>query len=221
MNIFVITLKRELKLISKHPSQVVNPLLFFIISISLFPLAISPEPELLKSIAPGLIWVAAMLAVLLSLPHLFYFDYENGSLEQMLLSRHSITVLILAKISAHWLSSGLPIILITPLLSMLLFLDSSSTEVLLLSLLLGTPSLSLIGTIGAALTVSLKNTGILLSLMILPLYIPILIFAVSAVNYTQQALNISGQLYFLGFILCLSLLLALLLTKFALMISLE
>lgn len=221
MNIFFITLWRELKVVVNHPSQIFNPLLFFVIIIALFPLAISPEAAVLSEIAPGIIWVCATLAVLLSLNHLFYFDYENGTLEQMVSSRHSLSWLVLAKITAHWLSTGLPILLISPLLSLLLFLDTASTKVLLLTLLLGTPSLSLIGTIGAALTVSLKNSGMLLSLMILPLYIPVLIFATSAVSYQQQNLNFDGQLYFLAFILSLSLIVVPFISEMALKISLE
>ena len=221
MNIFFIALRRELKIIVHHPSQIVNPLLFFVIIITLFPLAISPESSQLSIIAPGIIWVSAILSVLLSLNNLFYFDYENGVLEQMASSPHSLSLLIFAKVTAHWLSTGIPILLISPLLGVLLFLDNDSLKVLFLTLLLGTPSLSLIGVIGAALTVSLKNTGILLSLITLPLYIPVLIFAVSAISYSQQNLNFDGQLYFLAFILSLSLLLSPLLSKMAIKINLE
>lgn len=221
MNIFILSLKRELSTVINNPSYALNPLLFFVISVSLFPLAISPEADVLSQIAPGVIWVCAMLAVLLSLGNLFYYDYENGSLEQIVMSKHSLTLLVLSKITAHWLLTGLPIIVISPLLAILLFLDKASTQTLLITLLIAMPSLSLIGAIGAALTVSVKNSGILLSLMILPLYIPILIFGVSAISHTQQGLNFAGQLYFLGFITVLSLLIAPFISKMAIKINLE
>ncbi len=221
MNIFILSLKRELSTVINNPSYALNPLLFFVISVSLFPLAISPEADVLSQIAPGVIWVCAMLAVLLSLGNLFYYDYENGSLEQIVMSKHSLTLLVLSKITAHWLLTGLPIIIISPLLAILLFLDKASTQTLLITLLIAMPSLSLIGAIGAALTVSVKNSGILLSLMILPLYIPILIFGVSAISHTQQGLNFAGQLYFLGFITVLSLLIAPFISKMAIKINLE
>lgn len=221
MNIFILSLKRELSTVINNPSYALNPLLFFVISVSLFPLAISPEADVLSQIAPGVIWVCAMLAVLLSLGNLFYYDYENGSLEQIVMSKHSLTLLVLSKITAHWLLTGLPIIVISPLLAILLFLDKASTQTLLITLLIAMPSLSLIGAIGAALTVSVKNSGILLSLMILPLYMPILIFGVSAISHTQQGLNFAGQLYFLGFITVLSLLVAPFISKMAIKINLE
>lgn len=221
MTIFLTAVWRELKIMIHHPAQIINPLLFFIIVVALFPLAVSPESNQLSLIASGVIWISAMLAVLLSLNHLFYFDYENGVLEQMAISPYSLNTLIMAKIFAHWISTGLPILIISPLLGILLFLDNKSSEVLLLTLLLGTPSLSLIGAMGASLTVSLKNTGILLSLIILPLYIPVLIFAVSAVKHAQQGISFSGQLYFLAFIFSLSLLISPWISKMAIKINLE
>jgi heme exporter protein B len=182
MNIYLQTLMRDLNSAIRNLSSILNPLLFFIISISLFPLAISPEASTLSQIAAGIIWVASMLAVLLSLNSLFHHDFDNGILEQMLISHHSLPLLILSKIVAHWLLTGVPIILLSPLLGVFLFLDDESIKVLMLTLLLATPSLSLIGAIGASLIVSIKNSGMLLSLLILPLYIPILIFASSAVS---------------------------------------
>jgi heme exporter protein B len=173
VNIYTQTLKRDLKIAIRNPSRVLNPLLFFIISVSLFPLAISPESSTLSQIASGIIWVASMLSVLLSLNNLFYYDFENGILEQMIISHHNLPLLILAKTTAHWLLTGLPIVLISPLLGGLLFLDFSAIKILMLSLLLATPSLSLIGAIGASLIVGIKNSGMLLSLLIIPLYIPI------------------------------------------------
>ena len=142
-------------------------------------------------------------------------------LEQMLTSKHPLLLITISKISMHWLLTGIPMIIASPLLASMFFLDSSSIQMLMITLLLGTPSLSLIGAIGAALTVHLKNSGMLLSLMILPLYVPLLIFAVSAVSYSSDGLEIAGQLYFLAFILVLSLIIAPVLTKFALKIVLE
>lgn len=221
MTVFIMVLKREFSLALKNPSYSLNPMLFFIISVSLFPLAISPEADMLSQIAPGIIWVCAMLSVLLSLNIMFYQDYDNGLLEQMLMSKHSTTLLVLAKITAHWLISGLPLILISPILAVILFLDGESIKILVITLLLGTPSLSLIGAIGAALTVHIRNSGMLIALIVLPLYIPILIFAISAIGYNSQGLAITGQLYFLAFIAALSLLIAPFITKIALKISLE
>jgi heme exporter protein B len=198
-----------------------NPLLFFVISVSLFPLAISPEPSTLSQIAAGIIWVASMLSVLLSLNTIFHNDFENGVLEQMAISHHSLPLLILSKIISHWILTGIPIILLSPLLGVFLFLDSKATLVLMTTLLLATPSLSLIGSIGASLIVSIKNTGMLLSLLVLPLYIPILIFASSAVSQSQFGLDITGQLYFLAAILVISFMTAPYVSAAAIKISLE
>ncbi len=205
----------------RKPSSFLNPLLFFIVSISLFPLAISPESHTLTNIGPGIVWVACMLSVLLSLNALFHYDYENGVLEQIVISSHSLPLILLAKITAHWLLTGLPIILLSPLIGVMLFMDIDSIYVLILTLLLATPSLSLIGTIGASLIVGIKNSGMLLSLLILPLYIPILIFATSAVSQTQFELSISGQLYFLATILLMSLMTSPFISSIALKISLD
>ncbi|RUA06270.1 MAG: heme exporter protein CcmB [Gammaproteobacteria bacterium] len=221
MNIYLQTFTRDLRSALRNSSSVLNPLLFFIIAISLFPLAISPEASTLSQIAAGIIWVASMLAVLLSLNTLFYNDFDNGVLEQMVISHHSLPLLILSKITAHWLLTGVPIILLSPLLGTLLFLDGESIKVMMLTLLLATPSLSLIGAIGASLIVSIKNSGMLLSLLILPLYIPILIFASSAVSQAQVGLEIDAQLYFLGAILVMSTMIAPFIGALALKISLE
>jgi len=221
MNIYLQTLKRDLRIAIRNPSSVINPLLFFVISVSLFPLAISPEASTLSQIAAGIIWVASMLSVLLSLNALFHNDFENGVLEQMAISHYSLPLLILSKIISHWILTGIPIILLSPLLGVFLFLDSDGIWVLMLTLLLATPSLSLIGSIGASLIVGIKNSGMLLSLLILPLYIPILIFASSAVSQAQFGLEITGQLYFLATFLVVSLLTAPYVSAVSLKISLE
>ncbi len=221
MNIYVQTFKRDLKIAIRNPSSVINPLLFFVISVSLFPLAISPEASTLSQIASGIIWVASMLSVLLSLNTLFHYDFENGVLEQMLVSHYSLPGLILAKTLSHWILTGIPIILLSPLLGTVLFLTPEGIEVLMLTLLLATPSLSLIGTIGASLIVGIKNSGMLLSLLVLPLYIPILIFASSAVSQAQFGMDIDQPLLFLASILIFSLMVAPFVSSLALKISLE
>ena len=205
----------------RNPSSFLNPLMFFVISISLFPIAISPEAQTLSSIAPGIIWVITMLSVLLSLNSLFHYDYDSGVLEQMVISHHSLPLILLAKTLAHWMLSGLPIIILSPFLGMALFINTEGIYILVLTLIIATPCLSLIGSIGASLVVGIKNSGMLLSLLILPLFIPILIFATSAVSQSQSNLPIDGQLYFLGFILILSLLITSFLSAISLKISLE
>ena len=215
------TLTRDLKMALRNPSSFLNPLMFFVISISLFPIAISPESQTLSSIAPGIIWVITMLSVLLSLNSLFHYDHDSGVLEQMVISHHSLPLILLAKTSAHWILSGLPIIVLSPFLGMALFINIEGIYILILTLIIATPCLSLIGSIGASLVVGIKNSGMLLSLLILPLYIPILIFATSAVSQSQSNLPIDGQLYFLGFILILSLLVTPFLSALSLKISME
>ena len=205
----------------RNPSSFLNPLLFFVISISLFPIAISPESQTLSNIAPGIIWVTVMLSALLSLNTLFHFDYENGILEQMVISHHSLALILLAKTTAHWILTGLPIILLSPLVGTVLFLDYESILILMLTLIIATPCLSLIGAIGASLIVGIKNSGMLLSLLVLPLYVPILIFGTSAVSQTQFNLPINGQIYFLSFMLVLSLITAPFISAYSLRISIE
>ncbi len=200
-------LKRDLLLTYRSPQTLINPPLFFIMVASLFPLAVSPAPALLAQLAPGIIWVGALLATLLSLDNLFQSDHNDGSLQQLVLSPASLSWLCLAKVVAHWLVSGFPLVLIAPLLGLLLHLSYNGVVALCLSLLIGTPLLSLLGAIGAALIVGLSAKGILLPLLVLPLYIPPLIFATSAVSAAQAGLSISGQLAFLGALLVLGLIL--------------
>jgi heme exporter protein B len=193
-NAFMLMLKRDLTIAMRHKDDVLNPLLFFIIVITLFPLGIGPEAQSLARIAPGVIWIAALLATLLSLDRLFKSDHNDGSLEQMLLSPYPTFLLVLGKITAHWLITGLPLIFIAPLLAVLLHLNEQSYIALLLTLLIGTPVLSLLGAVGVALTVGIKKGGVLLSLLVLPLYIPVLIFATSAIETASLDLPYSGQL---------------------------
>jgi len=205
---FALIVKRDLRIAFRHRDDIVNPLLFFIIVVTLFPLGVGPESTMLSRIAPGIIWVAALLSTLLSLDRLFKSDHADGSLEQMLLSPHPIFILVLAKIVAHWLLTGLPLILIAPLLAVLLHLQESSYIALMLTLLLGTPILSLLGAIGVALTVGIKKGGVLLSLLVLPLYIPVLIFATSAIDTAGMNLPYNGQLAIIAAIFFASLTLA-------------
>jgi heme exporter protein B len=221
MSVFYALLKRDLILANRRRAELANPLLFFIIVISLFPLGTSPESKVLQAIAPGIIWVAALLAAMLSLDSLFRSDFEDGSLEQLVLTPHSLPLLVLAKILAHWLVTGLPLLLIAPLLSVLLFLPNTAIFTLMITLLLGTPILSLIGAIGVALTVGLRRGSVLLSLLVLPLYIPVLIFAAGAINEAAQGFPVAGQLYFLAALLSLSLTLSPFAIASALRISLS
>jgi heme exporter protein B len=206
--LFLMTFKRDMVLAFRRKSELVNPLIFFLIVASLFPIGVSPEPNFLSQLAPGLLWVAALLATLLSMESLFKSDFEDGSLEQLLLSPQPLFLIVLSKVAAHWLMSGLALTLIAPLLGVMLFLPSEGMPGLMLSLLLGTPTLSLIGAIGAALTVGLRRGGVLISLLVLPLYIPVLIFGSSAVQAAVTGLPLSGYLALLGALLALALALA-------------
>lgn len=202
------TLKRDLTLMLRRRGAVLNPLVFFALVITLFPLGIAPDAELLAVIAPGLLWVAALLAALLSLDSLFRSDYDDGSLEQLLLAPQPLAALGLAKVAVHWLLTGLPLALMAPLLGVMLALPSGSYAVLALSLALGSASLSLIGAIGAALTVGLARGGVLLSLLVLPLYIPVLIFGTGAVQAAIVGDGVGAHLAILGALLAVALMLA-------------
>lgn len=201
---FVRQLRRDLLLAYRRRSDIANPLLFFVIVASLFPLGVGPSPQTLKMIASGVIWVVALLACLFACDGLFRSDYEDGSLEQLLLSPQPTFVLVLAKVFAHWCVSGLPLTLMSPLLGMMLFLPTQAFSSLLLSLGLGSLTLSFLGAIGAALTVSLRRSGVLMSLIILPLYTPVLIFGASAVQSAVDGFADAGQLAVLGAMLALS-----------------
>ncbi|PIW61241.1 heme exporter protein CcmB [Shewanella sp. CG12_big_fil_rev_8_21_14_0_65_47_15] len=205
---FFTLLQRDLKIAIRHRGDIFNPLLFFVMVVTLFPLGIGPEPQMLARVAPGIIWVAALLASMLSLERLFKADFSDGSLEQMLLSPQPLAILVLAKVLAHWILTGVPLIIIAPLLAVLLNLDSNSYGALIATLALGTPVLSLLGAIGVALTVGLRKGGVLLSLLILPLYIPVLIFATSAIDAAGMNLPYDGQLAIIGAMLIGSLTLA-------------
>lgn len=190
--------RRELLIAYRRQADVLNPLWFFIIVITLFPLSIGPDPNLLARISGGVIWVAALLSALLSLERLFRDDFQDGALEQMMLMPVPLPLVVIAKVISHWLLTGLPLLLISPLLAILLSLDFDTWLAVVVTLLLGTPTLSFIGAIGVALTVGLQKGGVLLSLLILPLYIPILIFATSAIDTAASGMPYSGQLAILA-----------------------
>jgi len=205
---FFAIIRRDLVLALRRRSELANPLLFFVLVITLFPLGIGAQPHLLKAIAPGIIWVSALLAAMLSLDSLFRSDFDDGSLEQILLSPYPPSILILGKIVAHWLVTGLPLLVVAPLLAVFLGMPDNSLGILLLTLLLGTPVLSLIGAIGVALTVGLRRGGMILSLLVLPLYIPVLIFASNAVEMSANGLPVTAQVNILIAFFLMSLVLA-------------
>jgi heme exporter protein B len=214
-------LKREIALALRQKGEVLTPLVFFVVIASLFPLGVGPESALLLRMAPGVLWVSALLAAMLSLQRLFAMDYADGSLEQMALSGTPLGLLVVAKALSHFLLSGLPLVLMAPVLGLQFGMEGRSLGILMLTLLLGTPTLSLIGSIGAALTLGVRGAGVLLSLLILPLYIPVLIFGAGAVEADVAGLGIGGHLSLLSALLVLSVFFAPLATTAALKISLE
>jgi len=218
---FALLLKRDLTLAFRQRSEMVNPLLFFVLVTALFPLGIGADPTLLRSIGPGIIWVAALLAAMLSLDSVFRSDFDDGSLEQYLLSAHPLSVLVLAKTIAHWLITGLPLLIVAPLLGVLLDLSGAGIWTLILTLALGTPVLSMVGAIGVALTVGLRRSGMILSLLVLPLYVPVLIFAANAVETASAGLPITAHLSLLTALLALACSLSPVATAAALKISLS
>lgn len=205
---FTSTLRRELLLAMRRPSDILNPLFFFFVVIALFPLGVSPRAEILETLAPGVVWVAALLAVLLSVDGMFRADQDAGALEQLLVAPVSLYVPLLAKVLAHWLLTGLPLVLAAPLLGYMLHLPTQAAGTLFWSLLLGTPTLTAIGAIGVSLTVGLRSGGILLALLVVPLYVPVLVFGAGAVSYAVRGLDVDGLLAILGAMLLASITLA-------------
>jgi heme exporter protein B len=175
-------IRRDLLLAWRRRSDVATAVLFFVIVVSLFPLAIGPEPNLLRTISPGVIWVAALLACMLSLTRTFESDHADGALDQMLLAATPLGVIVIARVFAHWLVSGLPLVVLAPVLALQFDLEPDLLPLLVTSLLLGTPVLSLVGAIGAALTLGLRGGGMLLALLVLPLYVPVLIIGAGALD---------------------------------------
>ncbi len=219
--IFRTILVRELTLGLRRKADMLMTLFFCVIVASMFPLAVGPETELLRTMGPGIIWVAALLASLLSLERLFGGDYADGTLEQMVISSHPLAMIVFAKVVAHWLLAGLPLVLISPLLALQYGLDGDEGLILVATLLIGTPILSLLGAVGAALTLGLRGGGVLISLLVLPLFVPVLIFGSAAVDDAAAGLSIEGHFSLLGAMLIAALILTPWAIASALRISIE
>lgn len=207
-NQLISLIKREISVVLRSQSEFIYPLAFFIIVTSLFPLAVTPDPIQLAFLAPGVIWVAVLLSILLSLNGFYQADYEEGGLEQLLLAGVSGSNIVIAKSLANWLVTGLPLVIIAPLIGFLFNMQSEANIVAMLSLLLGSVTLCFIGSIGMCLTLGLRNGGVLLTLLILPLFIPVLIFGASAVQAASVGVDYNGQIALLGALLILSIMLA-------------
>lgn len=218
---FLTVLKRDLLLALRRRSDIFTVLFFFVIVVSLFPLSIGSEQAILQKIAPGVVWVAALLASTLALERIFANDYADGTLEQMLMTPQPLSVLVFAKISAHWILTGLPLVLIAPLAGLQYHLPFSTISTLMLVLLIGTPVLSMIGAIGAALTLGLRGGGVLISLLVLPLYIPVLVYGAGAISASMQGDPTQAYYLLLSAFLLLALVFAPWATAAALRISVE
>ena len=201
---FSAIVRRDLRIALRRKGDALNVLVFFVLVASLFPFGVGPEPNQLRAIAAGVVWVGALLAALLSLPRLFAADYADGTLEQMLVSPQPLAAVVLAKIAAHWLSTGLPLALVAPLIGLQYGLPADALCILLASLLVGTPVLSLLGAAGAALTLGARGAGALIGLLLLPLYVPALVFGAGAVTAVMSGLNPSAHLSLLGALLAVS-----------------
>ncbi len=212
---------RDMKVAFRQRQDLLNPLLFFVMVVTLFPLGVSPEVSFLQEAGAGILWVAALLSVLLSLDHLFRHDFDDGTLEQLVLHPHPLFLLVLAKTLAHWVVTGLPLVLLTPVLGVMVHLNGNSIAILCLTLLIGTPVLSLIGAIGAALTLGLRSAGVLLSLLIIPLYIPVLIFGTGSVAAAAEGAPVSAYIALMAAFLALAVTLAPFAAAAALKISLS
>lgn len=216
-----LVIRRDMLLAMRRRADVMTTLVFFVMVVSLFPLGVGPEPELLRRMAPGVVWVAALLASMLSLGRMFSADYLDGTLEQMLLAPQPLPVVVAGKIFAHWMVSGLPLVLLAPVLGVQFGLPAGALGVLMLGLLLGTPVLSMIGAIGAALTLGLRGGGVLVSLLVLPLCIPVLIFGAGAVEAVTGGMSYTAHLSLLAALLLLAAAFAPWVTAHALRISME
>jgi heme exporter protein B len=212
---------RDLLIAARRRSDVLTTFFFFVIVVSLFPLGVGAQPEMLREIAPGVVWVAALLASMLSLPRMFDADYADGALEQLVLTPQPLTVMVLSKVLAHWLTTGLPLVLVGPLLGLQFGLPGDALIVMLVALLVGTPALSLIGAVGASLTLGVRGGGALTSLLVLPLYVPVLVFGAGAVSSTATGMTAAGHLSLLGAMSLAALVFSPWATALALRISLE
>jgi heme exporter protein B len=214
-------LKRDIRVALRRQSDVAAVFFFFIIAASLFPLGSGADLKLLSAMAPSVLWVTALLSCMLSLSRIFASDYADGTLEQMLLSNQPTVLIVLMKILAHWILSGLPLVLVAPLIGLQFNLSNEQLQVLAISLLMGTLALSLIGSIGAALTLGIRSTGVLIAILVLPLYIPVLVFGAGAVNALSIGMSPNGALSLLGAVLALALVFSPLASAAALRIALE
>jgi heme exporter protein B len=221
LHAFFTLIYRDIILAFRYSSDLVNPLIFFIIVVTLFPFAFGADTELLKKVTAGMLWIGALLAFSLSLDGIFRSDFEDGSMEQIVLSGHSLVLLTGAKIIAHWIVNGLPLILVAMIIGIILSLSGYVLQTLFITFLLGTPILSFVGSIAVALTVGLHNGGMLLSLLVLPLYIPVLIFSMLAVENAFSNFPATAEIYFLCGILVLSVTLAPIATASSLRIRLS
>ncbi len=212
---------RDLLIAARRRSDVLTTFFFFVIVVSLFPLGVGPEPDTLREIAPGVVWVAALLAAMLSLARMFGADYADGTLEQLVLTPQPLTLLVLSKVLAHWLTTGLPLVLMAPLMGLQFGLPGDVLMTLLVSLLMGTPALSLVGAVGAALTLGVRGGGALTAVLVLPLYVPVLVFGAGAVTASATGMGVSGHLSLLGAMSLAALVFAPWATAMALRISLE
>jgi heme exporter protein B len=212
---------RDLLIAARRRSDVLTTFLFFVIVVSLFPLGVGPEPAMLREIAPGVVWVAALLAAMLSLARMFGADYADGTLEQLVLTPQPLTLLVLSKVLAHWLTTGLPLVLVAPLLGLQFDLPGDALAILMVSLLIGTPALSLIGAVGASLTLGVRGGGALTALLVLPLYVPVLVFGAGAVTASATGMGVAGHLALLGAMSLVAMVFAPWATALALRISLE
>jgi len=219
--LLALVIRRDLLLAMRRRADVLTTLIFFVMVVSLFPLGVGPEMDMLRKMASGVVWVAALLASMLSLPRMFSADYADGTLEQMLLAPQSLSVLVLGKIVAHWMLSGLPLALIAPVLGLQFDMSAPALWTLVLALLLGTPVLSMIGAVGAALTLGLRGGGVLVSLLVLPLCIPVLIFGAGAVEAVTSGMSVVSNLSFLGAFMLFALVFTPFVAAQALRISME
>ncbi|HXU93720.1 MAG TPA: heme exporter protein CcmB [Gallionella sp.] len=220
-DLLVLVIRRDLVLAMRRRADVLTTLIFFVMVVSLFPLGVGPEMGMLRKMAPGVLWVAALLASMLSLGRLFAADHLDGTLEQMMLAPQSLSMVVLGKMVAHWMVSGLPLVLMAPVLGVQFDMSAPALGVLIVGLLLGTPILSMVGAIGAALTLGLRGGGVLLSLLVLPLCIPVLIFGTGAVEAVSTGLTAAPHLSLLGALLVLALAFTPWVTAQALRISME
>ena len=221
MNILLATMHRDLLMHCRRPADILNPLVFFLIVISLFPLGVGPSPDVLNIIAAGVIWVAVLLSVLLSIDVMFKGDFEDGTLEQIVMGRQPLMLIVMGKMIAHWLVSGLLMTLMSPLFAMMFQVNAEGRLAIVIALLLGTPTMTLLGSIGAALTLGLKKGGVLVAILVLPLYIPILILGTAMVDSAIAGTGYTGHVLWLAALLVVSVGFAPLATQASIRISMS